>query len=57
MFTFKGDKAVAKKVQYANLQLLVGHHVFPPKDGTSDHYTAPYAPRLRSNCREVDVLL
>jgi hypothetical protein len=29
----KGEKAVAKKVQYANLQLLVGHHAFPPKKG------------------------
>ena len=42
-FVLKGERAVPKRVQYANLQLLVGHHAFPPKEGTSEPVTAPYA--------------
>jgi len=45
-----GEKAVAKKVQYANLQLLVGHHAFPPKEGTSEPITAPvFATRMSTS--------
>ena len=47
----KGEKAIAKKVQYANLQLLVGYHPFPPKEGTSEPITAPYASRFRFDFR------
>ena len=42
----KGERAIPKKVQYANLQLLVGHHAFPQKEGTSEPITAPYAPSI-----------
>ena len=51
----KGEKAVAKKVQYANLQLLVGHHAFAPKEGTSEPITAPYASRFRLDFQDPHV--
>jgi len=44
------EKAVAKKVQYSNLQLLVGHHSFPPKEGSSELITAPvFATRISTS--------
>jgi hypothetical protein len=53
----KGERAVAKKVQYANLQLLVGHHAFPPKEGTSEPITAPCVLPFHSNFRGLDVFV
>lgn len=47
-FLLKSDKTASKKVRYANLQLLVGHHAFPPKEGTSEPITAPYVSRSRT---------
>ena len=47
-FMLKGERSIPKKVQYANLQLLVGHHPFPPKEGTSEPITAPYVRQYRS---------
>jgi len=44
------DKAVSKKVRYANLQLLVGHHDFPAKEGTFEPTTAPvFATRISTS--------
>ena len=53
----QSEKAVAKKVRYANLQLLVGHHAFPPAEGTSEPITAPYASQSHFNFRGIHVLV
>ena len=45
----KGEKAVAKKVQYANLRVLVGYHPLPPVDSVTDAVIAPYASQFRLN--------
>jgi len=45
-----GEKAVPRRVQYSNLQLLVGHHAFPPREGTSEPITAPvFATRISTS--------
>ena len=54
-FVLKSEKAVAKKVQYANLQLLVGHHAFPPKEGTSEPVTAPYVPQSYPSFQDPEI--
>ena len=56
-FVLKSEKAVAKKVQYANLQLLVGHHAFPPEEGTSEPVTAPYTSQFHSYFQKLDVFV
>ena len=56
-FVLKGEKAVAKKVQYANLQLLVGHHAFPPKEGTSEPVTAPYASHIHPSFQDLEIFV
>lgn len=56
-FVPKGEKAVPKKVQYANLQLLVGHHAFPPKEGTSEPITAPYLSRFHPSFQDTEIFV
>jgi len=51
----KGEKAVAKKVQYANLQLFVGYHPLPPENATSEPVIAPYASQFHLNFQDIDV--
>ena len=56
-FVPKGEKPVAKKVQYANLQLLVGHHAFPPKEGTTEPVTAPYASQFHPSFQGLEIFI
>lgn len=45
-----GEKTIPKKVQYANLQLFVGHHELPLEEGMSKPVTAPiFATRISTS--------